>query len=327
MSKSFKYLFGPVPSRRLGLSLGVDITPRKTCSFNCVFCQIGSTTCLTIDRKEYVPINAVKNELRQWKQADNKAIFVTLSGAGEPTLHLRFGDLLKFIDEELKMPSVLLSNGSMFYLPEVRESSLPATIVKLSLSAWDNDSFVLINRPHPALQFQQIIDGYRNFRKLYKGILWLEVFLVPNLNTQIESVKKIAELAHSFAPDTIHLNTAIRPPAEKTVVQVPQAQMEELGKLFSPPAIVISDFQSKLAQTAKINGNSIISMLQRHPCTVGQLATIFNLPADRMLEYLTPLLAAKQIKSLESGKETYYVANHKKSHNKNNSENSLFFAK
>lgn len=311
MSKSFKYLFGPVPSRRLGLSLGVDITPHKTCSSDCVFCQIGSTTCLTVDRKEYVPINAVKNELIQWKQAGNKADFVTLSGAGEPTLHLRFGDLLKFIEEELKMPSVLLSNGSMFYLPEVRESSLPATIVKLSLSAWDNDSFVLINRPHPALQFQKIIDGYRSFRKLYKGILWLEVFLVPNLNTKTESVKKIAELAHSIAPDTIHLNTAIRPSAEKTVIRVSQAQMEELAKLFSPPAIVISDFQSKPVRTVEINRNSIISILQRHPCTIGQLTTIFNLPADRILEYLTPMLSDKQIRVIESGNETYYVVNNK----------------
>jgi wyosine [tRNA(Phe)-imidazoG37] synthetase (radical SAM superfamily) len=312
MNNNFKYLFGPVPSRRLGLSLGVDITPHKTCSFDCIFCQVGRTTCLTIERKEYVPLNDVKEELKEWKKANNKADFITLSGAGEPTLHLRFGELLEFIEEELKMPSVLLSNGSMFYLPEVRQSALPATIVKLSLSAWDNESFRLINRPHPALEFQKIINGYQRFRELYKGILWLEVFLVPDLNTQIQAVKKIAEIASSIAPDNIHLNTAIRPCAETNVRQVPQAEMEKLAEVFSPTAVVISSFQSRLVKNPKIDKNAILNILSRHPCTLAQLATIFNLPAESILEYFKPLLATEEIKAHKSGNETYYVTNYEK---------------
>lgn len=138
--QKYQYLFGPVPSRRLGRSLGVDLTPYKTCTLDCVFCQLGRTTKKTVTRQEYVPTDRVLAELEQWLKSDGKADYITLSGSGEPTLHSRFGEVLEFIRANSKIPAVLLSNGMMLYLPEVRAAAAYANVLKVSLSAWDQMS-------------------------------------------------------------------------------------------------------------------------------------------------------------------------------------------
>ena len=138
--KKYDYLFGPIPSRRLGRSLGVDLIPYKTCSYNCVFCQLGRTPEKTLSRNNYVPHQKVCDEIYEWLKNDGKADYVTLSGSGEPTLHSNFGDVLKFVKEKSSIKTVLLTNGSLFHLPKVREAASQALIVKLSLSAWDQKS-------------------------------------------------------------------------------------------------------------------------------------------------------------------------------------------
>jgi wyosine [tRNA(Phe)-imidazoG37] synthetase (radical SAM superfamily) len=153
----YRYLFGPVPSRRLGRSLGVDLTPRKTCTFDCVFCQLGRTTHKTMTRKEYVPVHAVLAELGAWIKENGKADYVTLSGSGEPTLHSDFGEVLQFIRSRSSIPAVLLTNGTLLHLPEVQEAASYAHVVKVSLSAWDQASFGWVNRPHPELSFSRVI--------------------------------------------------------------------------------------------------------------------------------------------------------------------------
>ena len=150
----YKYLFGPVPSRRLGRSLGVDLTPHKTCSLDCVFCQLGRTTEKTIARQEYVPTDKVLAELAEWLDRDGQADYITLSGSGEPTLHSGFGKVLEFIRSKSVIPAVLLTNGTMLQLPEVREAAACANVVKISLSAWNQASYEWVNRPHNQLRFE-----------------------------------------------------------------------------------------------------------------------------------------------------------------------------
>ncbi len=149
--KKYKYLFGPVPSRRFGRSLGVDLIPYKTCSMNCVFCQLGRTSKTTVTRKEYVSTDLVKEELKYWLKTNKNADYITLSGSGEPTLHTRFGEILEFIRTNTNIPAVLLTNSTMLYLPEVREAAALADIVKISLSAWDQASLRRVNRPYPQI--------------------------------------------------------------------------------------------------------------------------------------------------------------------------------
>lgn len=164
MPPPFTYLFGPVPSRRLGRSLGVDLTPRKTCTFDCVFCQLGPTTHKTVQRQAYVPTAAVIAELTQWLHAGGTADYITLAGSGEPTLHADFGAIIQFLRAATTIPVALLTNGSLLGDPAVRAAAAQANVVKASLSAWDQPSFASINRPHAALTCAAVVEGLRQFR-------------------------------------------------------------------------------------------------------------------------------------------------------------------
>ncbi len=305
---TYQTIFGPVPSRRFGRSLGVDLTPMKTCCFDCVFCQLGPTRHPTLERREYVPVQTVKEEILRWRDEGGSADFATLSGSGEPTLHSGFGDVLRFLKTELPCPAVLLTNGSLLYLPEVRAAAVDANVAKLSLSAWDADSFRRVNRPHPDLDFDRSLAGMQAFRSAFAGRLWLEVFLVAGLNDAPDQVARIAELAATLAPDKIHLNTAVRPPAESTVQPVPQDRMERLADRFRPRAEVIADFSPRPGSGVAVNESAILDMLRRRPCTARQIADVFGMHVNEVAKYTGHLLRAGRIQSLPRGDQIYYEA-------------------
>lgn len=307
MPLAYKYLFGPVPSRRLGRSLGVDLTPFKTCTLNCVFCQLGRTTRKTVARKEYVPVKNVKAELARWVKGGGQTDYITLSGSGEPTLHTRFGEVLGFIRERTPFPAVLLSNGTLFTMPEVRKAACQAAIVKLSLSAWDQDSFEHINRPHVCLKFNQMMDGYRAFRDEFQGKLWIEVFLLWGMNSIPREVEKIAELVGIIKPDAIHLNTAVRPPAEDFAVPVSRKQMEALAGLFRPRAKIIAEYSSHKTAEIAANEMTILAMLRRRPCTSRQIANVFGMHLNEVAKYLGKLTRTGTVRAQIKNQETYYA--------------------
>jgi wyosine [tRNA(Phe)-imidazoG37] synthetase (radical SAM superfamily) len=310
MGKKYDYLFGPVPSRRFGRSLGVDLTPFKTCSLDCVFCQLGRTVKKTIARKAYVPLDAVLAEIEDWLKTDGKADYLTLSGSGEPTLHSRFGEVLAFMHAHSDIPTVLLTNGTLLYRSDVRQAALQADIVKISLSAWNQSSYKRVNRPHPKLSFEQLIEGQKNFRTQLKGRLWMEVFLVGGLNSMPSDVHKIAALAREIAPDRIQLNTAVRPPGENFAVPLSQAQMSALTGLFQPQAEVIAAFRAGTKQL-RVNENLIFTMLQRRPCTSEQIAAVFGMHINEVAKYLGKLLSVAKIRAERRNRAVYYVAAHK----------------
>lgn len=305
MTSPYSYLFGPVPSRRLGRSLGVDLTPFKTCSLDCVFCQLGRTPKKMIERKEYVPAEDVISELAAWSNTGGKADVVTLSGSGEPTLHRRFGEVLQAIHRHTSLPAVLLSNGTMFDKPEVRAAATQADIVKLSLSAWDSVSFARVHRPHPGVHFDGMLEGYRAFRSAYAGQLWLEVFLVPGLNSALEQVDRIAALAASIRPDAIHLNTAVRPPAETGVRPLPRRKMEPYVELFRPRALVTAEFTSNTSSQIALNEDAVAALLKRRPCTARQIADVFGMHLNEVSKYLGKLVRTGRAQS-KTGAEVYY---------------------
>ena len=305
---TYRHLFGPVPSRRFGRSLGVDLTPLKTCSFNCLFCQLGPTPRTTLERREYVPVESVKDEIRRWRDAGGTADYATLSGSGEPTLHSGFGDVLRLLKAELPCPAVLLTNGSLLYLPEVRAAAAEADVAKLSLSAWDDDSFRQINRPHPDLDFHRSVAGMREFRQAFSGRIWLEVFLIAGLNDAPGQVERIAALAAAIAPDKIHLNTAVRPPAESAVRPVNPERLAELAELFRPRAEVIADFTARPGSGVAVNETAILEMLRRRPCTARQIADVFGMHLNEVAKYTGHLLRHGRIQALPRGVEIYYEA-------------------
>jgi len=306
--KKCRYLFGPVPSRRFGRSLGVDLTPFKTCSLNCVFCQLGRTPQKTILRKAYVPIETVLGEIECWLESGGEADYITLSGSGEPTLHSGFGKVLEFLKGTTAIRSALLTNGTMLSLPDVSAAASYADVVKVSLSAWNQPSFEWINRPHPELQFDRMVEGLHDFRYRFNGELWMEVFLCSGINTMRQDVAKIVETIKPIRPDRIHLNTVVRPPAEDFAVPIPKIELEKLSHLFNPCAEVNAEFSTRHSNIPGINIETILSMLQRRPCTIEQIAEVFGMHINEVSKYLGKLMRNEKIWTVHRKKTVYYTA-------------------
>jgi wyosine [tRNA(Phe)-imidazoG37] synthetase (radical SAM superfamily) len=303
----YNYLFGPVPSRRFGRSLGIDLTPHKTCSLDCVFCQLGQTPKKTLRREVYIPTRDVIAEIGRWMKEDGNADYLTLSGSGEPTLHAQFGDVLDFLVGQ-PIPSVLLTNGTLFTRPEVRASAQLADVVKVSLSAWDQPSFEWVNRPHADLQFDQVVAGIQRFREEFSGQLWIEVFLLAGINANAADVVKISHLAKSVRPDRIHLNTITRPPAENFAAAVAIERLEGFCSLFTPPALIATGFHPKRSRKAKANETYILSMLKRRPCTIKQIEDAFDMHINEVSKTLGQLIHKDLVTADLRGQEVYYMS-------------------
>lgn len=241
--KHYRYLFGPVHSRRLGLSLGIDLLDRRRCSFDCVFCEVGATELLTLERREYVPTTVVIAEFREWLAGGGKADVVTLSGSGEPTLHSGFGDVIDAVHAACSMPVVLLTNSTMLGDPAVRAAAARADLVKVSLSAWDDDSLAALNRPAAGLTFARLLEGLHAFRECYSGALWVEALLVYGVNDTPDQVARIATHVAGLRPDKVQLNTVVRPPADDHACAVDEETLSRLSALFEPPAEIIAPHQ------------------------------------------------------------------------------------
>lgn len=305
--KKYKHLFGPVPSRRFGRSLGVDLTPYKTCSFDCVFCQLGRTTIKTMDRKEYVSVQEVIEELGEWIKSSGEADCITLAGSGEPTLHSRFGEVIDFVRTSSSIPVVLLTNGSMLGSADVRAAASNANIVKVSLSAGDQDLFEYINRPHSEVTLKGLVDGIRIFRDGFVGELWLEVFVIWGVNSTPKDISRIAELAKTFKPDRIQLNTAVRPSAESFVHPMSKQKLEDLSTCFDPPAEVIAEFSLDYMPSATANEDTVLSMLQRRPCTTKEISEVLGLHINEVSKYIGKLERTNRIQTKPIGHKVYYT--------------------
>jgi len=304
---SFRYVFGPTPSRRFGRSLGIDLTPPKTCSFDCVFCQLGRTTHLTVERREYVPTQAVIEEIRAWFEHPLPIDVATLAGTGEPTLHSKFGEVLRALRKYGARRTLLLSNGSLFHDPDVRRAAAEADTVKVSLSAWDDASLQRINRPHSALRFRRIMEGLEQFRSEYPGELHLEVFLVPGINTAPEQVRRIAEYAARIRPDRIELNTAVRPPAEPDVRAVSREEMEAIALMFEPKAEVIGEFHTDALPRFHAELDAVAATLRRRPCSSSDLSGALGLHPNQTAKYIARLQREGKIRPVEREGEVIWI--------------------
>jgi wyosine [tRNA(Phe)-imidazoG37] synthetase (radical SAM superfamily) len=263
-----KYVFGPVPSRRLGQSLGIDTIPLKTCNWNCVYCQLGRTIPVTNARKEYVPQAEVLAEVRQALQSHHPGDidWVTFVGSGEPTLHSGCGWLIRAVKAITDLPVAIITNGSLLYLPEVRRELAAADAVMPTLDAGDPDLYQMLNRPHPDVTFERLIGGLEMFRQEYNGQLWPEVMLVRGLNDTEEALQRIADILRRVNPDEVHIALPDRPPTE-TWVEPPdeegiiraQAILGDVARVLHP-AFGTFDLRGcdDLAE-------AIIAIITRHP--------------------------------------------------------------
>lgn len=265
------HVFGPVPSRRLGRSLGVDLVPFKTCSYNCIYCQLGRTTCKTIERKEWVPMEAVLDELK--RKLVCRPDYITLTGSGEPTLHSRLGEIIKHIRALCEVPVAVLTNGSLLWQRQVREELAQADVVLPSLDAGDASKFRFLNRPHPSLTFDRMLEGLVAFRNEFAGQYWLEVFLLGGYTAMEADVMKIAALAKHIRPDRIQLNTVTRPPTEDFALGVPAETLAGFVRHFIPRAEVVAKRSWRLShKSGKANCDDVLNLLRRRPCRIDEVA-------------------------------------------------------
>jgi len=299
-----KHIFGPVPSRRLGRSLGIDLIPYKTCTYDCVYCQVGRTTQKTIIRKSWVNIDEVIEELKE--KLSTKPDFITLSGSGEPTLCSDCGQLINKIKQITNIPIAVITNGSLLFNREVRQDLLEADVVMPTLVAGDEVTFKEINRPVPEITFDKMLKGLIDFRREFKGKYWLEVFLITGLNDSDEQIDKIAACIEKIQPDKVQLNTVSRPPAEN-VKAVSRERMRQIAKRIYKNAEVIADFKGgDKAGDFKIKNDDIIEMLKRRPCSADDIAAGLKISKIETLKHIDELIKSGRIKAVKQDSDIYY---------------------
>jgi wyosine [tRNA(Phe)-imidazoG37] synthetase (radical SAM superfamily) len=238
-----KYIYGPVQSRRLGFSLGVSLTPHKTCQFDCVYCQLGATTARTNERLSYIPAADILAELRAWLDVNQGLIkslsFITLSGAGEPTLHKDIALLIAKIKEMASVPVAAITNSCLLIDAVVRKDLLQADLIVPSLDAASAEVFAKVDRPLPGVRIEDIIEGLVNLRKEYRGQIWLEVMLVKGLNDDIRHIRKLKEAIERINPDKVQLNSPVRTTTERSINPVDEAKLKQIQELLGEKAQII----------------------------------------------------------------------------------------
>ncbi|MDD3858656.1 MAG: radical SAM protein [Bacteroidales bacterium] len=306
----YKYLFGPVPSRRLGMSLGVDLIPKKVCSLDCVYCEVGKTTKLTLERKEYIKAEQVKNELIDYFKNNPDPDFVTFSGYGEPVLNIKIGEILKFIKQiKPKIPVAVLTNGTLLFDSEVRESLMLADVVLPSLDAASKEVFYKINRPAQNLTIEKHIEGLIKFSEEFKGKIWLEIFILPGYNDTESELLKLKELIIKIKPSSVQLNTLDRPGTVQDIRGASHTELKHIVDFWGLDNVIIiaaSPSRKNIKSYRTDTENVILETIARRPCTLDDLSKILGKHVNEINKYLDVLEADNKIKSVKQDRGMFY---------------------
>lgn len=261
---AYKYVYGPVPSRRLGISLGISPIPKKTCNYSCIYCQLGRTDHMTNRRSLYFPLEDILTELDRVIQEKLDYDVITIVGEGEPTLYLGLGKLIEGIHQRTEKPVAVITNGALLYDHDVRAELMLADIVLPTLDAWDQASLQKINRPHGSICFEMIEYGIRHFSQEYPGQLWIELMLIEGINDDDESLNKYKEHLEKIRYDRLYINTPIRPPAESDVRAVSPERMDAAVRMLGGTPIDLLEsegFHSEITDDYE----AIRAIIKRHP--------------------------------------------------------------
>lgn len=307
--EDFKYIYGPVPSRRLGRSLGLDLVPFKTCTCDCIYCQLGKTTDRTIERRDYVDAADVLAQLKEKLARGVSCDYISLAGCGEPTLYAPIGELIVRIKQMTDIPVAVITNGTLLHLPELRRDLLPADLVIPSLDAGDAPLFEYVNRPHPDISFEQMVEGLIEFGEMRKNRLWLEVLLVSGVTGLGAEVKKIASWAEKIKPDKIQINTVSRPSHEDFACAVEGGQLKKLAGLFNGEVEILADTVSLTKQADHVPNATdadILNLLARRPCALEGIVQGLNLHPHDAAKRLDNFLKTGHVAAEKSGRTVFY---------------------
>ena len=309
---NYKYLFGPVPSRRLGLSLGIDLIPFKTCTYDCIYCESGRTTNLTIDRKEYVPIKDVCKELDDFLEKRPELDYLTFSGSGEPTLHSGIGKVLKYIKKKFpEYKTALITNACFFDDPSLRKELYLFDVILPSLDAVSEFVFRKLNRSHKKIDNNSIIKGLIDFRKEYSGEIWLEIFIIEGINDVSIEVEKFKKAVKSIHPDKLQLNTLDRPGAEKGVKAATLEAVNDFSEKIEYPVEVIADFYSGKNTRKNYDDieDTILKMLKRRPMTLADISSSLGIEISSTEDVLMKITSKGKILREKLDRGIFYSVN------------------
>ncbi|MFX1401481.1 MAG: radical SAM protein [Promethearchaeota archaeon] len=305
-----KYVYGPVPSRRLGRSLGIDPIPLKTCNYQCIYCQLGKTTYFTNERRNFFPVKAIVSEIKKAiKENQDNIDYITFIGSGEPTLYKDLKKLILTVKKISKIPICVITNGSLIYNAEVRDILTNVDVVLPSLDAGNNKTFIKINRPHPTINFDEIIQGFIDFRKIYEGKFWIEVMLIKDVNDSKEELISIKEKLDLIKPDRIDFNVPIRPPTEQWVNIPDEHIISLLNEIFTDynnifyPEIGTFRFYSENFE------KELLAIIERHPMTQEQIFQTFTnetYTRPKILSQLKKLVIQNKIRRVIYNNQTFY---------------------
>lgn len=305
------HIFGPVLSRRLGLSLGIDLIPFKTCSYNCVYCECGTTTVQTVTRQDFFPVEEVMAELQTVLVSRPHLDSVTLAGSGEPTLSPSMGRVIRFVKNEFPEYTMsVLTNGSLMTDRGVREELALADRVIPTLTSASQKTFERIHRPHPSLRIAAIISGMVQFRKMYSGAFWLEVFIIPGVNTTAEELKRLKDAILRINPDQVQLNTLDRPPAEGWVEAATDAELEQVRAMLERPGIEIVSRKPPVSQATMAMtevSDLIQATLCRRPSTLEDLVRTTGRSGGEVVKILGVLERAGLVTSQRGTRGVFYA--------------------
>jgi wyosine [tRNA(Phe)-imidazoG37] synthetase (radical SAM superfamily) len=309
--KPLQHIYGPVPSRRLGRSLGIDLVPFKTCTYDCIYCHLGRTTNKTLKRNEYIAVTDVLHELKQKLDCGEAIDYISLAGSGEPTLNSRIGDLILKIKSLTDIPVAVLTNGSLLWMTDVQDALMPADVVLPSLDVGDKLLFRYVNRPHKNISFERMVEGLEDFTNRYKGEVWLEVLLLAGVTGIRDEVEKIATIIERICCTRIQMNTVVRPPADGFATALSRNQMLALKSIFRGEVDIISDIEagdwSKLAGREP-RKDDVLSLLSRRPCTSADIARSLGMHPSEALKCLDALMNSGKVATVSMNEKTFYAA-------------------
>ncbi len=300
-------IFGPVPSRRLGFSLGVDTIPFKTCSLNCIYCQLGRTINKTIQRKEYIAADDILREIKKVLREGKRIDYITFSGSGEPTLNSEIRRIISRIKQLTSIPLAILTNGTLLYRPRIREDLMEADLVIPSLDTVTQEIFEMVNRPHPSLKIEKVITGIDSFSQEFNGKVWLEIMVVKGINDSLEEIEKAAQVIKQMNLEKIQLNTVVRPPAEEFAQPLTAEDLKNIKTVLGKKCEIIAEFKRATQKAYKRDVEKrILSMVKRRPVTLVDISRSLGLHRNEIIKYVETLEKKYQIRTKVHSGERYY---------------------
>jgi wyosine [tRNA(Phe)-imidazoG37] synthetase (radical SAM superfamily) len=307
--KNRKFIYGPVLSRRLGFSLGVDILPFKTCTLDCVYCQLGAFSRTTVRRGSFCDPKEVLTQIRKVIASGVRIDYITFSGSGEPTLSRDLGKIIRGIKKMTDIPVAVLTNGTLLHRKDVREDLQEADLVVPSLDAVTRRLFARVNRPDKGISLDRMIGGMSRFRRDFKGQIWLEIMLIKGVNDSAAHIRKLKAAIVALQPDRVQLNTVVRPPAEEDILPLDEDKMEAIRKTIGGGCDITVDFPKKPG--APVRGNldeTVLSIVGRRPMTAGDIVAALGRSPFEVRMALGRLVEAGKIRTTGHGGKQFFKA-------------------